>query len=287
MPIGTTLLLLAIQTSPALPASNIKTNAHRPTPTATAPLQSVPPTADTEAPRFGATYRGAARARFGATLPVYIPERSGGVRLTLGPLLELHNDPKPASWLPSENWRAKLRVAASYRFRQTDAFTDVGFALEHESDHTTARFDPDAEPWFLSLNDLALEGRRFQSWGALTLYANLALRMYVATCTRLLSCDRSFDGDTTWGSAGNLTLTTPLQWASLHPFFALHAAHIAPHGVAIAERRLVLHGGIWGNSANLGFEFYVLGFWGNDTGFRRGDTVYQLGLGTRIWLWDG
>lgn len=240
------------------------------------------PTADTEALRFGAQYRGAARARFAQ--PLAFVSREKPFFVTLSPLVELHNDPGPDGFLPNENWRARIGLVGGRRWAWNTGELAVGLAIEHESDHSTSRFDDDAQPWFLSLNDAAVEVALSETLEPLVVSFGLASRLYFATCTRLFTCERSFQGSTTWGTAANASLTTSEQKWGFRPFVAVHGALIVGNGEAIFERRLVVHAGFWRQAGPLHWEIFGLGFFGNDTGFFRGRTVHQAGLGMRFWL---
>lgn len=245
------------------------------------------PTADTEASRFGLDFRGALRARFGQPLPLVRTASEMGYFLDMVPLLELHNDPHPDGFLPSENWRAAIALESGYRFELPFGFTDLGLHIGHESDHSTARFDEDAHPWFLSLNHIGFRGRLVGVVGPLVIQTVVLPKLYLATCTRLFACEKAFQGSASAGAAADITVTTSFERWGLRPFVAVHGAGIVPRSDIVLERRVVFHVGICRRGAQVAWDAYTLGFFGNEVGFARAQQVVRFGVGLRLWIDEG
>lgn len=237
--------------------------------------------ASTEASQFGVEWRGAARARFGAELPLAGERLTTPLALTLTPLLELHNAPHPDAAVPNESWRGRFDLEGWWRVSATRRRVhELGLALEHESDHDTARVD--SLPWFLSLNDVALLGAHFVDLGRVRFRLATSLRYYVFTCTRITACDEPGDGASTVGGA--VAVSAALGGPARHttPFVAYELAGLAARLDVHDEARLVAHLGVARDGARTGlWQVYGLGFLGNDVGLRRHRSVAQLGVGVR------
>gem|GEM_PF-2011665 len=236
-----------------------------------------------ESPRFGAEWRGAARARAGAALPLLGRRGAAPLSLRLPPLLELHNAPHPDSALPNESWRGRLGLEAWWRALAAPRRRhEVGLALEHESDHDSSRVD--SLPWFLSLNDLALMSAHAVELGGVALGLRTSTRYYLLTCTRMGACDEPTDGQSSVGGALSLTadLTDLVGWRRGGPFAAVELAALAPRVHVHAEQRVVAHLGLLREGRQTGrFQLYALAIQGNDVGLRRYREVHQVGLGVR------
>ena len=239
--------------------------------------------ASTESPRFGVEWRAAARARLGAELPLLGRRGAAPLSIQLTPLLELHNGAHPDSAIPNESWRGRLglegwwRAVAAPRRRH-----EVGFALEHESDHDSSRVD--SLPWFLSLNDLALVSAHALELGGVALGLRTSARYYLLTCTRIGACDEPTDGQSSVGGALSLTadLTHLVRWRRGGPFAAVEVAALAPRVQIHGEQRVVAYLGLLREGPRTGrFQLYALAIQGNDVGLRRYREVSQVGLGLR------
>jgi len=64
-------------------------------------------------------------------------------------------------------------------------------------------------------------------------------------------------------------------------FGSVHGAGIVPNGDLIRELRTSLNFGVWSRSRLGMWQFYALGFFGNEVGIDRGNTVTQGGVGIR------
>jgi len=239
--------------------------------------------ASTEAPRFGVEWREAARARLGSELPLAGRRGTSPLALELTPLLELHNGPRPDSPIPSESWRGRLGAAVWWRAVTAPGRRhELGLALEHESDHDTARVD--SLPWFLSLNDLALEGAHALDLGAVSVGIRSRVRYYVLTCTRSGACDDPAAGQSTVGGALSVTadLAALARWRGLGPFAAAEVATLAPRADVHGEQRLVAHLGVFRDRPRGGrWQLYALALLGSDVGLRRYREVAEVGFGAR------
>ncbi len=239
--------------------------------------------ASTEAPRFGVEWREAARARLGAELPLVGRRGADPLALQLTPLLELHNGPRPDSPIPSESWRGRLGIEAWWRAAAAPGRRhELGLALEHESDHDSARVD--SLPWFLSLNDLALESAHALDLGEVALGIRSRARYYLLTCTRIGTCAEPGDGQSTVGGALAVTadLTDLARWRGVGPFAAVEVAALAPRVDVHGEQRLVAHLGVLRESPRGGrWQLFALALLGSDVGLRRYREVEQWGLGAR------
>ncbi|MFC1641219.1 hypothetical protein ACFL5O_00825 [Myxococcota bacterium] len=239
-------------------------------------------TASTEAPLFGLEWRDAARGRLGTEIPLWGQRVVCPFTVQWVPLLELHNEPHPPSVVPHESWRARLNLEAWWRVRSRPRMTsELGLALEHESDHATSRHGSAA--WFLSLNDLALRSAHtwILSWTALTLGTDA--RLYLETCTQPGSCE-GLSGKTTVGGALSLSADfgAVAQWYGWSPFLAMEVAVLAAHKTVHSERRWVAHSGVWRLTRTAGlWQLFLLGFVGHDVGIYRGRQVRQVGAGLR------
>ncbi|HEX4355527.1 MAG TPA: hypothetical protein VHZ95_21525 [Polyangiales bacterium] len=235
--------------------------------------------ADPNTSAFGLSYRSAARAQLGASLPIYMPETSGAY-FSLAPLVELHEPRRSPQVLPSEYWRARLAVSGGAFWQDDFASYLVTLGLEHESDHETAHAY--SQPGFLAENAIAIDaiaGARFGEW---SLYAAPMLRLYVASCTRDRSQCRNFRGDDAFGAQLDLTLEAPeLGWAVI-PFASASGFVVAAHAAVRGESHLELHLGLSRRSRWLLMQLFGLGYFGNDVGITRGERLVEFGLGLRF-----
>jgi hypothetical protein len=232
-------------------------------------------------PSFGLEYRGAWRAALGAELPLGGRRSRDQWAVGLLPLVELHNEPHPDSFVPNEYWRARIGAEGWWSPRRGRSLSlELGLALEHESDHSTARYD---STWgFTTLNDLGLKELVVIDLGPLALGLGLELDLYAWSCTRRPQHCTSYEGTTTAGGAANLVADLGRSWsvASWQPFVAIDASGILGRGEMLPEERVVLHAGAWHSSQSSGlFQVYLLGFFGHEVGVHRNRSVRELGAG--------
>ena len=64
-------------------------------------------------------------------------------------------------------------------------------------------------------------------------------------------------------------------------FLSAHGGGIVPVGDVIQELRAALHAGFYSRTAVGLWQFFALGFFGNDVGIDRETIVYQGGAGVR------
>jgi hypothetical protein len=239
--------------------------------------------ASTEAPRFALEWRGAARARLGAALPLFGRRGPSTLALDLVPLVELHNGPHPDSPIPNESWRGRVGLEGWWRALGGERRRlELGLAVEHESDHDTARVD--SLPWFLSLNDVSLNASHYRVLHGVGLALRTRLRTYFLTCTRIGACDEPMDGSSTVGGAAALAidLGDVVNWGGFGPFAAVEASGLAPRLDVHSEQRVVGELGLHHERGSAGrWQLVLLGAWGNDVGLRRYQGVHQVGVGLR------
>ncbi|HEX7478660.1 MAG TPA: hypothetical protein VF331_12695 [Polyangiales bacterium] len=237
--------------------------------------------ADADAAVFGMAYRGSVRAQLGAFLPVIGDEATDGFNFGLAPLVELHEPLHSLQPLPSEYWRARLPVEASWGFGAAAARYRVGLALEHESDHESSHAYSKAG--FLTLNDAALVLRTGLRLGALQLFTAARLRGYVVSCTRTRSTCENFRGDASAGAQLDLVLLGPsLGRTRLSPFAAVTGFGLLAHAGIGGETHLELHAGVTIPTRWLEVQSFALLYVGNDVGLLRALTVTQLGAAVRL-----
>ena len=199
--------------------------------------------ASPDAPQLAFYWSGHLRARLSARIPFIGGLQEPGFSMALLPLVELQNQDGSDQALPNENWRGRLSVQGAWTWGDEPDLPrfSLGGAVEHESDHATARTDaPDVS---LQLNDVALLG---------------AVQI----------------------PKPRLMIRLDMQ-AITYVFGSVHGAGIVPNGDMVRELRTSLNFGVWARSRLGMWQFYALGFFGHEVGIDRANTVRQDGVGAR------
>jgi hypothetical protein len=230
---------------------------------------------------FGLEYRTAWRATLGAEMPLLGRPGRDEWALALAPLVELHNGPHPDSFVPNEYWRARIGAEIWWSpLRTRSLVVLLGLAVEHESDHSTARVD---STWgFTTLNDAALKQLFVVHPGALALGLGLEVDLFAWSCTRWPQHCTSYGGTTTAGGALDLVADFADVWsvAGWQPYLAVEASGLLGRGEVAPESRIVARAGAWQRNPSAGlFQLFLLGFVGNDLGILRTRRVQELGVG--------
>jgi hypothetical protein len=194
-------------------------------------------------------------------------------------LVELHNEPQPDSFVPNEFWRARVAAESWWSPRRGRSLSlELGLAVEHESDHSTARVD---STWgFATLNDLGLKELLVLDLGLIALGLGLEVDLYAWSCTRHPQQCTSYGGTTSVGGAASLVADFAGSLFGWQPFVALDGSGIFGHGEVQPEERLVLHAGGWHARESSGlWQLYLLGFFGHEVGVHRSRSVRALGAG--------
>jgi hypothetical protein len=240
--------------------------------------------ASPDRPAFGIEYRGALRATVGAEMPIWGHRANQEWAVLVLPLIELHNEPDPDSFVPNEYWRARIGLETWWTpwRRAADSFA-VGLAVEHESDHSTARVD---STWgFTSLNDLALRTLTIITLGPADLALGAQLAVLFASCTRDPRECRSFAGATTLGAGASVVadFARSVGLAGVGPFLACSASGVVEAGEVASEKRLAVHAGVALEGPHGGlWQLFGLLFVGNDVGIHRATNLRKdLGVGLR------
>jgi len=168
------------------------------------------------------------------------------------PLIQLQNQDGSDQALPNENWRGRLSLQGAWTWGDDPGAPrfSIGGAIEHESDHATARAE--APNVSLQLNDVALLGAVQVPKPRLMIRLDMQAVTYVISCTDVQAACADFAG-----------------------------SGIVPNDDMIRELRTSLNFGVWSRSRLGMWQLYALVFFGNDVGIDRGNTVTQGGLGIR------
>ncbi|MBW2628022.1 MAG: hypothetical protein JRE45_10405 [Deltaproteobacteria bacterium] len=229
--------------------------------------------ASPDAPQMAFYWSGHLRARLSARIPFIGGLQEPGFSMALLPLIELQNQDGSDQALPNENWRGRLSVQGAWTWgEEPDAPRfSLGGAIEHESDHATARSDaPDVS---LQLNDVVLLGAVQIPKPRLMIRLDMQAITYVISCTDLESACRDFSGSTSFGGIADLMLDAggarPVK-GKWYMFGSVHGAGIVPNDGMVRELRASLNFGVWTRSRLGMWQFYALGFFGNEVGIDRG-----------------
>jgi len=240
--------------------------------------------ASPDAPQIAFYWSGHLRGRLSARIPFVGGLQEPGFSMALLPLIELQNQDGSDQALPNENWRGRLSVQGGWTWGD-DPWAprfSLGGAIEHESDHATAAADaPDNS---LQLNDVALLGAAQVPKPRLMIRIDTQAVTYVISCTNIDADCEDFSGSSSFGGILDLMLDAggarPLM-GKWYVFGSVHGAGLIPNGDLIRELRTSLNFGVWTRSRLGMWQFYALGFFGNEVGINRGDTVTQGGVGVR------
>jgi hypothetical protein len=240
--------------------------------------------ASPDAPQIAFFWAGHLRGRLSARIPFIGGLQEPGFSMALLPLIELQNQDGSDQALPNENWRGRLSLQGAWTWGDDPAAPrfSLGGAIEHESDHATARTDaPDVS---LQLNDVALLGAVQIPKPRLMIRLDMQAVTYVISCTDINAACLDFAGSTSFGGIADLMLDAggarPVK-GKWYVFGSVHGAGIVPNGDMIRELRTSLNFGVWSRSRLGMWQLYALGFFGNEVGIDRGNTVTQGGLGVR------
>ncbi len=266
---GRAIVLALVLTGPVV--------AQTPSPLERARLMSASP----DTPLFSFAHRGSLRATLGGELPVVGARGRDPMTLQVVPFIELHNRRGSDVLLPNEQWRGRLAVEM-WRTESAGVLPwEVGLAVEHESDHDTARGDSDYR--FLGLNDVAARGLVVVPLGSVALSVSGDLRLMVWSCNRLATPCADFEGATTLGAAlgivADLRATASGGW---RPFLAVDLSGLVAQDSVAAERRVVGQAGIWTLSRRAMWQLVVMGLAGNEVGMRRTSVSGEAGVGVRF-----
>jgi hypothetical protein len=240
--------------------------------------------ASPDAPQMAFYWSGHLRARLSARIPFIGGLQEPGFSMALLPLIELQNQDGSDQALPNENWRGRLSIQGAWTWGDEPDLPrfSLGGAIEHESDHATARSDaPDVS---LQLNDVVLLGAVQIPKPRLMIRLDMQAITYVISCTDLESACRDFSGSTSFGGIADLMLDAggarPVK-GKWYMFGSVHGAGIVPNDDMVRELRTSLNFGVWTRSRLGMWQFYALGFFGNEVGIDRANTVTQGGVGVR------
>lgn len=240
--------------------------------------------ASPDAPQIAFFWSGHLRGRLSARIPFIGGLQEPGFSMALLPLIELQNQDGSGQALPNENWRGRLSLQGAWTWGENPRAPrfSLGLAIEHESDHATARSE--AQDGSLQLNDVALLGAVQVPKRRLIIRIDAQAVPYVFSCTDIQATCGDFEGSTTFGGIVDLMLDAggaePVR-GKWYMFGSVHGAGIVPNGDMIRELRTSLNFGVWSRSRLGMWQFYALGFFGNEVGIDRGSTVVQYGVGAR------
>jgi len=240
--------------------------------------------ASPDAAQIAFFWSGHLRGRLSARIPFIGGLQEPGFSMALLPLIELQNEDGSDQALPNENWRGRLSLQGAWTWGEDPAAPrfSLGGAIEHESDHATARTDaPDVS---LQLNDVAVLGAVQVPKPHLMIRLDMQAVTYVISCTDINAACVDFAGSTSFGGIVDLVLDAggarPVK-GKWYLFGSVNGAGIVPNGNMIRELRTSLNFGVWSRSRLGMWQFYALGFFGNDVGIDRANTVTQGGVGVR------
>jgi hypothetical protein len=238
-----------------------------------------------EAPTTSVGWRGHVRGQVSVRIPIVVAAAHRGFCLSIEPLVELHNDAGSDQPLPNESWRGRLALVTHWERRDDDALARlryVAFAVQHESDHQTARSGAGVDA--LQLNALALRAGTTlapHDWG---FHLRAEIDALVISCTRVASSCDSFRGSGSVGGSLDAALdlgagvVKPTRWYFVT---ALHVGGVFRHDALVAERRAILQAGVWRATGYGRWQLLAFAWVGNDVGFGRARTVYQGGAAIR------
>jgi len=240
--------------------------------------------ASPDAPQIAFFWSGHLRGKVSARIPFIGGLQEPGFSMALLPLVELQNQDGSDQPLPNESWRGRLSLQGAWTWGEhPDApRSSLGLAVEHESDHATAAAE--APENSLQLNDVAVLGAVQIPKPRLIIRIDTQAVAYVFSCTNIDADCKDFAGSTSFGGLMDLILDAggarPHR-GKWYAFGSLHGAAIVPNGDMIRELRTTLNAGVWTRSRLGMWQFYALGFFGNEVGIDRGNTVTQGGIGVR------
>lgn len=251
------------------------------------PPQSHLLSANPDAPGVSFVWRGQLRGTLSVPIPLTGRPQRPGLSVSILTLIELYNSAGSGQLLPNEGWRGLLGAQAGWMWgeRATERRFYLGGAVVHESDHATARAD--APLAALALNEITAIAAFQLPQPKLMVRVELQTRALIVTCTSLETDCSTFQGSTSFGAEGDLVLDTggaePLlkHW---YFFASLHGGAVVPNREVIRELRAVIHVGVFVRVRLGVWQLFALGFFGNDIGIDRGETVYQGGAGVR-WMY--
>jgi hypothetical protein len=238
-----------------------------------------------DAPWVTVAWRGQLRGTVAADIRPLFPARRG-FTVRILPLIELHNARGSDEPLPNEAWRGKLALEAGWLWSAASTAArqrlHVAIALAHESDHNTARAEPDVDPTALQLNELSLRVVWTVATRAVVLRSRADLRGLAISCTDLSSSCSNFEGAASFGADADVVLDfAPSMNGAWFPFVSTHGGGIVPNGDLVPEWRLVLHAGVYTRGSSGVWALYGLGLVGHDVGIDRADRVARFGGGIR------
>ncbi len=240
--------------------------------------------ANPDTPGVTFMWRGQLRGTLAARVPLVGRPQRPGLMMAIVPLIELYNQQGSGEVLPNEGWRGQLGLSAGWLWgeRPTERRYLLGGYVRHESDHATAGTDAPSEA--LQFNEVTLLGAVQLPQPRLMVRVEVRARALFSSCTDIQSTCRGIKGDGSFGSEVDLILdlggAEPIRkhW---YFFSSVHGAGVVPNGQVIRELRTTLHVGVYVPVKFGVWELFGLGFFGNDIGIYRGDTVYQGGAGAR------
>jgi hypothetical protein len=238
-----------------------------------------------EAPVTSVGWRGQVRGTVALRIPVIDPVAHHGIGLAIEPLVELHNEVGSDQPLPNENWRGRLAIATWWERRHEDRSLRhgyLGLAVQHESDHQTARSGAGVDA--LQLNDLTIRGGMTLAPRAWGVHVRAEARVLAISCTRVASGCRDFHGSASAGGAVDVAfdlganVSEPTRWYFVS---ALHLGGIVAHRAIVGEGRAILQAGFWKQTPFGRWQLVGLVWLGHDVGFDRARSVTQAGAAIR------
>jgi hypothetical protein len=235
--------------------------------------------ADPNAPTFALVWRGSLRGTMSSRLPIAGHVDLAGFHLALLPLVELHNEIGDHDPLPNDDWRGRLSLEAGYTVTPAQTgfgWASVTFAVQHESDHRSARVD--TGPGFLEHNDVALRGSLAVPLGGASIVTTWEGGLLAGSCTTFSPPCRDLRGATSLSEMVEVLATTR-RIGPISPFLSVVGMFVVPTGALSRERRLVAQGGLASRTQSRGlWQGGLVAFLGNDIGYTRTQTVHQVGL---------
>jgi hypothetical protein len=245
--------------------------------------------ANPDTPVMSFFWRNKTHATVGGIVPLLIPGETGGWLLQLSASVQLDNS--ILNPLPNNYWRGLLGVELGYRFALRPGLpASIALLVQHESDHETRFSTVNANtPFgFFDLNSVGLLFDLSFRPASQRVTVSALTRLHVATCT--VSPTLCATEGQRWGSQtaeglfeivwdGPASKPVAGHW---RPVVSFLADKVLPHGLVAEEHRFVAHAGVWVPTEHRGtFEFYALGWIGNEVGYLRSRRITEAGLGFR------
>jgi hypothetical protein len=243
--------------------------------------------ASPDAPAFGYIYRKAPRVVLSAIIPVAGRSSDATIGFRITPFVEIYDESHPIGIIPNQDWRGRVSLEGWRLWQgskpEQGRWLRIGLGFEHESDHSSLRRDaPPVDSSIRELNDVAFRVGIGTTIAPFVITGRVDSRLILQSCTRPGVNCYEYSGASSYGGALDLTFQVPIQeakgWAG---FWSISYSWVMRNDDVIGENRLVSHLGLWTQTLVGSWQFFVLGYLGNEVGIDRDISLQQVGVGVR------